>query len=261
MFVYPEINPVAISIGPINIAWYGIMYMLGFVASYFLALSRVEKHWSPITKEQVDNLIFYAVFGVILGGRLGYKIFYDTEQLVSDPISWIISLPQLWNGGMSFHGGFLGVMLVAFIVSRQIGKPFIIVSDFIVPLVPIGLGLGRVGNFINGELWGRPTDFVFGFIVNGTSRHATQLYEATLEGLILFIILWIYTSKKRPIGFPAAIFLIFYGLFRIFVEFFRLPDAHIGYLYSDWLTLGQLLTLPMMIIGFWIIISHKLKVK
>ena len=201
MFVYPEINPIAISIGPLAIAWYGIMYLLGFVAAYLLAGYRVQQDWSPVAKEQVDDLIFYSVFGVILGGRLGYMIFYDANQLLSDPMSWLIALPQLWNGGMSFHGGLLGVLLAAFAFSRQTSQPFINVIDFVAPLVPIGLGLGRIGNFINGELWGGPTDSPFGFLVNGTIRHATQLYEATLEGLILFIILWIYTSKKRPIGF------------------------------------------------------------
>ena len=261
MFVYPEINPIAISIGPVAIAWYGIMYLLGFIAAYVLAGFRVQQGWSPVSKEQVDDLVFYSVFGVILGGRLGYMIFYDANQLFSDPISWLIALPQLWNGGMSFHGGLLGVLFAAYIFARQTAQPFINVIDFIAPLVPIGLGLGRIGNFINGELWGGPTDSSIGILVNGTIRHATQLYEATLEGLILFIILWIYTSRKQPIGFPSAIFLIIYGLFRIFIEFFRLPDAHIGYLFGDWLTLGQVLTLPMMIIGFWIIISHKLKVK
>ena len=261
MFVYPEINPIAISIGPGAIAWYGIMYLLGFIAAYVLAGFRVQQDWSPVTQEQVDDLIFYSVFGVILGGRLGYMIFYDANQLFSDPISWLIALPQLWNGGMSFHGGLLGVLFSAYVFARQTSQPFIYVIDFVAPLVPIGLGLGRIGNFINGELWGGPTDSPIGILVNGTIRHATQLYEATLEGLILFIILWIYTSKKRPIGFPSAVFLIVYGLFRIFIEFFRLPDAHIGYLFDDWLTLGQVLTLPMMIIGFWIIISHKLKVK
>ncbi len=231
MFVYPEINPIAISIGPVAIAWYGIMYLLGFIAAYVLAGFRVQQVWSPVSKEQIDDLVFYSVFG------------------------------ELWNGGMSFHGGLLGVLFAAYIFARQTAQPFINVIDFIAPLVPIGLGLGRIGNFINGELWGGPTDSSIGILVNGTIRHATQLYEATLEGLILFIILWIYTSKKRPIGFPSAVFLIVYGLFRIFIEFFRLPDAHIGYLFGDWLTLGQVLTLPMMIIGFWIIISHKLKVK
>ena len=205
MFVYPEINPIAISIGPLAIAWYGIMYLLGFVAAYLLAGYRVQQDWSPVAKEQVDDLIFYSVFGVILGGRLGYMIFYDANQLLSDPMSWLIALPQLWNGGMSFHGGLLGVLLAAFAFSRQTSQPFINVIDFVAPLVPIGLGLGRIGNFINGELWGGPTDSPFGFLVNGTIRHATQLYEATLEGLILFIILWIYTSKKRPIGFLSLI--------------------------------------------------------
>ena len=158
MFVYPEINPIAISIGPVAIAWYGIMYLLGFIAAYLLAGFRVQQDWSPVTKEQVDDLIFYSVFGVILGGRLGYMIFYDANQLFSDPISWLIALPQLWNGGMSFHGGLLGVFFAAYIFARQTSQPFIYVIDFVAPLAPIGLGLGRIGNFINGELWGGPTD-------------------------------------------------------------------------------------------------------
>jgi phosphatidylglycerol:prolipoprotein diacylglycerol transferase len=182
-------------------------------------------------------------------------------HLMSNPWSWLIALPQLWNGGMSFHGGLLGVLCAMFIISKRVQQSFVSVIDFVAPLGPIGLGLGRIGNFINGELWGRPTDSVVGFLVQGTQRHATQLYEATLEGLLLFIILWLYTKKKRPSGFPAAVFLITYGCFRIFIEFFRLPDAHIGYLYGEWLTLGHLLTIPMMIFGFCIIIANKLRVK
>ena len=173
MFVYPEINPIAISIGPVAIAWYGIMYLLGFIAAYVLAGFRVQQVWSPVSKEQVDDLVFYSVFGVILGGRLGYMIFYDANQLFSDPINWLIALPQLWNGGMSFHGGLLGVLFAAYIFARQTAQPFINVIDFVAPLVPIGLGLGRIGNFINGELWGGPTDSSIGILVNGTIRHAT----------------------------------------------------------------------------------------
>ncbi len=261
MLVYPEIDPIAIQIGPVSIAWYGIMYLLGFVAAFRLARIRVKQDWSPLSKDHIDDLIFYAVIGVILGGRLGYMLFYDTMHLMSNPWSWLIALPQLWNGGMSFHGGLLGVLCAVFIISKRVQQPFVSVIDFVAPLVPIGLGLGRIGNFINGELWGRPTDSVVGFLVQGTQRHATQLYEATLEGLLLFIILWLYTKKKRPSGFPAAVFLITYGCFRIFIEFFRLPDAHIGYLYGEWLTLGHLLTIPMMIFGFCIIIANKLRVK
>ena len=261
MLVFPEIDPIAIQIGPVSIAWYGIMYLLGFVAAFRLARIRVKQDWSPLSKEHIDDLIFYAVIGVILGGRLGYMLFYDTMHLMSDPWSWLKALPQLWNGGMSFHGGLLGGLCAVFIISKRVQRSFVSVIDFAAPLVPIGLGLGRIGNFINDELWGRPTDSVVGFLVQGTQRHATQLYEATLEGLLLFIILWLYTKKKRPSGFPAAVFLITYGCFRIFIEFFRLPDAHIGYLYGEWLTLGHLLTIPMMIFGFCIIIANKLRVK
>lgn len=174
MLVYPEINPIAIQIGPISIAWYGIMYLLGFVAAFRLARIRVKQDWSPLSKKHIDDVIFYAVIGVILGGRLGYMLFYDTMHLISNPLSWLIALPQLWNGGMSFHGGLLGVLCAVFIISKRVQQPFVSVIDFVAPLVPIGLGLGRIGNFINGELWGRPTDSVVGFLVQGTQRQETH---------------------------------------------------------------------------------------
>ena len=178
MLVYPEIDPIAIQFGPVSIAWYGIMYLLGFIAAFSLARIRVKQDWSPLSKDHIDDLIFYSVIGVILGGRFGYMLFYDSVHLISDPLSWLIALPQLWNGGMSFHGGLLGVLCALFIISKRTHQPFISVVDFVAPLVPIGLGLGRIGNFINGELWGRPTDSVIGFLVQGTPRHATQLCKA-----------------------------------------------------------------------------------
>lgn len=259
MFVYPEINPIAFSFGPIKIAWYGLMYLLGFIAAYWLAMKRTRQHWSPLTKNQIEDLIFYSALGVIIGGRLGYMVFYDTESLFSDPMNWFLRAPQIWQGGMSFHGGFLGVILAAKIFSSNLKIDFISLIDFVAPLVPIGLGLGRLGNFINNELWGKQTDSPLGFLVDGVVRHPTQLYEAALEGLILFLILWSYSHLERGRGLVAAAFLFYYSIFRILIEFFRVPDAHIGYLYSDWLTLGQLLSLPMLILGLWIIINHRFK--
>ena len=259
MFVYPDIDPIAFSFGPIKIAWYGLMYLLGFAAAYWLAIKRTSQHWSPLSKDQIEDLIFYSAVGVIIGGRLGYMLFYDAESLFSDPINWLLRAPQIWQGGMSFHGGFIGVILAVKIFSSNLKMDFISLIDFVAPLVPIGLGLGRLGNFINNELWGRQTDSPLGFLVDGVFRHPTQLYEAALEGLILFLILWVYSRFERGRGLVAAAFLFYYSVFRIFVEFFRVPDVHIGYLYSDWLTLGQLLSLPMLILGLWIIINHRFK--
>ena len=259
MFVYPEINPIAISFGPIQIAWYGLMYLFGFLAAYWLALERTKQDWSPLANDQIEDLIFYSAVGVILGGRLGYMFFYDMETLISDPITWFVRVPQIWQGGMSFHGGFLGVILAVKIFSSNEKVDFVELIDFVAPLVPIGLGLGRLGNFINNELWGKPTDASIGFLVDGIVRHPTQLYEAVLEGLVLFSILWIYSRIKRGHGLVAAAFLFYYGFFRIFIEFFRAPDSHIGYLYDKWLTLGQVLSLPMLILGLWIIIHYRFK--
>ena len=259
MFVYPEINPIAISFGPIQIAWYGLMYLFGFLAAYWLALERTKQDWSPLANDQIEDLIFYSAVGVILGGRLGYMFFYDMESLIADPITWFVRVPQIWQGGMSFHGGFLGVILAVKIFSSNEKVDFVELIDFVAPLVPIGLGLGRLGNFINNELWGKPTDASIGFLVDGIVRHPTQLYEAVLEGLVLFSILWIYSRIKRGHGLVAAAFLFYYGFFRIFIEFFRAPDSHIGYLYDKWLTLGQVLSLPMLILGLWIIIHYRFK--
>ena len=259
MFVYPDIDPIAFSLGPIQVAWYGLMYLLGFVAAYWLAIQKTKQEWSPLAHDHIEDLIFYSAIGVIIGGRLGYMFFYDAAVLFTDPLGWLARVPQIWKGGMSFHGGFIGVILAVKIFSTNARADFLEVIDFIAPLVPIGLGLGRLGNFINNELWGKTTDFFLGFLVDGVVRHPTQLYEAVLEGLILFLILWIYSLEQRRRGMVAAAFLFYYGLFRIFIEFFRIPDSHIGYLYSDWLTLGQLLSLPMLILGLWIIITNRLK--
>ena len=188
MFVYPDIDPIAFSLGPIQVAWYGLMYLLGFVAAYWLAIKKTKQEWSPLAHDHVEDLIFYSAIGVIIGGRLGYMFFYDTAALFTDPLGWLARVPQIWKGGMSFHGGFIGVILAVKIFSTNARADFLEVIDFVAPLVPIGLGLGRLGNFINNELWGKTTDFFLGFLIEGVVRHPTQLYEAVLEGLILFMI-------------------------------------------------------------------------
>ena len=257
MLTYPEIDPVIFSIGFLKIRWYGLMYLLGFVVAIMLAKARTKKSWSPIKRSEVDDLIFYCMLGVILGGRLGYVIFYGWQQLISDPFYVF----RIMEGGMSFHGGLIGVIAALWLFGRKINKDMITMMDFVAPIVPLGLGFGRIGNFINGELWGKPTNVAWSFKVNGVSLHATQLYEAFLEGLVLFLILWFFTEKKRPKMYSSAIFLIGYGIFRFFVEFYRVPDSHLNYLAFGWVTMGQLLTAPMIIIGVTMLILANNKEK
>ncbi|KTC68869.1 prolipoprotein diacylglyceryl transferase [Legionella birminghamensis] len=248
MLTYPIINPVAFSLGPVQVHWYGLMYLLGFLMAWLLARLRVRLYHLNWSAEQVSDLIFYAALGVIIGGRVGYMLFYNTHQLISAP--W--ALFKLWEGGMSFHGGLIGVALALWLFARRMQKPFLEVADFIAPLVPLGLAAGRAGNFINGELWGRVTDVPWAMIFPGSDgqpRHPSQLYELGLEGLVLFIVVWLYASKKRPTGCVSAVFLIGYSLCRIFVEFFREPDVQLGYLAFDSLTMGQLLSIPMLLAG------------
>lgn len=247
MLKYPEIDPVAIALGPLKVRWYGLMYLVGFVAGWWLGRRRAPRHgW---TLRQVDDLIFYVAIGVIVGGRIGSKLFYDLGSFLDDPVS----LFRIWEGGMSFHGGLLGVLVAMFFFARSRQMTFFQVTDFLAPLVPVGLGAGRIGNFINGELWGKPTDLPIGFLVDGQVRHASQLYEALLEGVVLFALLWWFSSRPRPRMAVSGLFLLGYGVFRFIVEFVRLPDSHIGYLAWDWLTLGQLLTIPMIAFGLILI--------
>ena len=257
MITYPEIDPVIISIGFLKIRWYGLMYLIGFVVAILLAKARTKKIWSPVKYSEVDDLIFYCMLGVILGGRLGYVIFYGWHQLISDPLY----IFRIMEGGMSFHGGLIGVIAALWLYGRKINKDMITMMDFVAPIVPLGLGFGRIGNFINGELWGKPTNVAWSFKVNGVSLHATQLYEAFLEGLVLFIILWIFTDKERPKMQSSALFLIGYGVFRFFIEFYRVPDAHLNYLAFGWVTMGQILTAPMIIIGMTMFILANKKEK
>ncbi len=243
---YPQIDPVALSLGPLSIHWYGLMYLLAFAFVWLLGRFRANR--SDWQANQLDDLLFYGAIGVIIGGRLGYALFYDLPASLANPFS----LLKIWQGGMSFHGGLLGVLVAFWYFGRKTGKRFFEVSDFIAPLVPIGLMLGRIGNFINGELWGRVSDVPWAMVFPGAGplpRHPSQLYQAALEGLLLFIILWFYSAKSRPRAAVSGLFLLGYGVFRFIVEFVRVPDPQYGYLAFGWLTMGQVLCLPMILGG------------
>ena len=245
MLNYPEIDPVLLDLGVIKIRWYGLMYVIGFVIAWLLARKRALATWSIIKPRQVDDLIFYCMLGVILGGRLGYVFFYGFDNLKADPL-YIVKITE---GGMSFHGGLAGVMVAMWLFARRLGVRMWGVWDFVAPLAPLGLFFGRVGNFINGELWGKPTDLPWGFRVGGEVLHPSMLYEAVLEGLVLFVVLWVYSAKERPFMSVSGLFLLLYGVFRFLVEFVRVPDAHLGYLAADWVTMGQILSMPMIVLG------------
>lgn len=247
MFVHPQFDPVAISLGPLAIHWYGLMYLLAFVA--FLMLAKRRLHLFPAIKvTDVDNLLTWAVLGVILGGRLGYVVFYKPMYYLANPLEAL----AIWEGGMSFHGGFLGVLLTCYLYARAKGWKFFDLMDFVAPAVPIGLALGRLGNFINGELWGRPTDGPWGVVFPQAgdliARHPSQLYQMGLEGLALFVGLWWFASKPRARAAVSAWFLMGYGASRFVVEFAREPDRFMGPLQFG-LTMGQWLSLPMVIAG------------
>ena len=248
MLVHPDIDPVAFSIGPVAVRWYGLMYLIGFVSAWLLGRYRASRPGSGWTPQQVDDLIFHAALGVILGGRVGYVLFYNFGAFLDDPLV----LFRIWEGGMSFHGGVLGVFIALGIYARSLRRGFFEVTDFLMPLVPPGLFFGRIGNFINGELWGRVSDAPWAMVFPAAGplpRHPSQLYEAALEGIILFLLLWFYSAKPRPVMAVSGLALLLYGVFRGVVEFFREPDAHLGFIAWDWLTMGQLLSLPMILAG------------
>jgi len=255
MLTYPNIDPLAFSIGPLKVHWYGLMYLFGFIGAWIYGIQRTKREDLDWTRRQVEDVIFFGALGVILGGRLGYTLFYGWDAFIDNPLS----IFYIWKGGMSFHGGMLGVFLAMLIYARSNGRPFFEVTDFIAPWVPIGLGAGRIGNFINGELVGRVADpdlpwaMVFPF-VDQLPRHPSQLYQALTEGLLFFLILWWYSSKPRPVMAVSGVFMVCYGCFRFTTEFFRTPDAHLGFIAFDWITMGQLLSIPMILVG--VILFH-----
>ncbi len=275
MLTYPEIDPLIFSIFGARVRWYGMMYVVGFLLAWWLARVRASKPDSLFTKDQVDDLIFYGMVGVIVGGRLGYTFFYGWTNFSEDPLS----IFYIWKGGMSFHGGLIGVMFAMWLYARKLGLRWWVVNDFVAPLVPLGLGFGRIGNFINGELWGAPAPNVpwamqvrcvgeyadradlcqrkLGLapdVAMTPPLHPTMLYESLLEGFVLFAILWWFSARSRPVMAVSALFLFFYGAFRFWVEFYRMPDTHIGYLFGDWFTMGHLLSSPMIIAGIVMLI-------
>jgi phosphatidylglycerol---prolipoprotein diacylglyceryl transferase len=253
MLSFPEIDPVAISLGPLQIRWYALTYIAGFAAAWWLGNKRAARPGSGWTSQQVADLVTNGMLGTILGGRIGYVLFYNFGAFLDDPLM----LLRVWEGGMSFHGGFLGVVLAVALFARSTGKSVYEVFDFTAPLAPLGLGAGRLGNFINGELWGRVTDvpwaLVFPADASGLPRHPSQLYQFALEGLVLFVLLWWYSSRPRPRLAVAGMFCTGYGLFRFVVEFFREPDANLRFVAFDWMTRGQQLSLPMVAVGLVIL--------
>ena len=271
-----DIDPIAFSIGPVAVHWYGIMYLIAFAAFWLLGERRRRAGRLPVGPTAFSDLAFYGMIGVILGGRVGYMLFYATSELLADPLS----LFRIWEGGMSFHGGLLGVLAAMWYWSRRNGMHFFDVMDFVAPLVPIGLGTGRLGNFIGGELWGRHTDLPWGMIfpraidtaghsieqlkamagagqLAAEARHPSQLYQMLLEGVLLFCILYFVSMKPKPRYLVSGLFALFYGVFRFGVEFVREPDAQLGYLAWGWLTMGQVLSLPLILLGVVLLLASR----
>jgi len=253
MLIYPKIDPIALEIGPLAVRWYGLMYLMAFLQFWWLGRQRILAHPKLIRAgwavSELDDLLFYGVLGVILGGRLGQVLFYEPAYYLQHPLE----IFAVWQGGMSFHGGFLGVLLAMGLYVRKSGRAWLDVTDFIAPLVPLGLAAGRIGNFINGELWGRVADPALPWAmifphVDALPRHPSQLYQAGLEGALLFVVLWFYSGKERPRGAVSGAFLLGYGVFRFIAEYFRSPDAGIFGL-SDVISMGQWLSLPMVFAG------------
>jgi phosphatidylglycerol---prolipoprotein diacylglyceryl transferase len=255
MLIHPEFDPVALQIGPIAIRWYGLMYLIAFAAFYLLGRWRVlHTHHGVSTglrPSDVEDLLFYGVLGVVLGGRLGYVLFYKPAYYLQHPLEVF----AVWQGGMAFHGGLLGVIAACYLFAARRRLPFVQLMDFVAPLVPLGLASGRLGNFINGELWGRATDLPWAMVFpqSGTAigRHPSQLYQFAGEGVLLFAIVWIYSMRPRPVGRVAGVFLLGYGVLRFLAEFAREPDAFLGLL-AGGLTMGQLLCLPMVAGGLYL---------
>ncbi len=243
-----DFDPVAFHIFDWPVHWYGISYLVGFALAWGLGRYRASKPNSGWTGEQIDDWVFYVGLGVILGGRLGYIFFYNFSKFIDNPLI----LFRVWEGGMSFHGGLIGVMVALWFISRKYKKSYFETVDFMAPLVPLSLAAGRMGNFINGELWGKVTDLPWGMVFPAAGpepRHPNPLYEAFLEGIVLFVIVWTFSSKPRPTMAVSGVFAIGYSVFRFMIEFVRVPDAHIGYLAFGWFTMGMLLSLPLFLVG------------
>ncbi|SIQ57214.1 prolipoprotein diacylglyceryl transferase [Solilutibacter tolerans] len=276
---FHDLDPIAVALGPLKVHWYGLMYLLAFVSAWWLGRSRIRKGRLPgVDDNAFGDLMFYGMLGVVLGGRLGYILFYDFKTYIADPLQML----KVWEGGMSFHGGLIGVLIAVFWWARKHRLHFFDVVDFVAPLIPLGLGFGRLGNWINGELWGKPTDGNWGVIFPGSlpaelqhlpanslramaesgvldqyARHPSQLYQMVWEGIVMFALLWWYSSKPRPRYAVAGMFALLYGAFRFVVEFVRLPDPQLGYLAFGWLTMGQVLSLPLIALGlYWLWKSH-----
>lgn len=259
MLRHPNIDPIALKLGPLAIHWYGLMYLLGFWGAWRMALRRARLPHLNWTREQISDLLFYSVMGVIAGGRLGYVLFYAYDSSGSWlPLQDPMMVLRVWQGGMSFHGGLIGVTIAMALFAKIHQRSFFDVADFASVLVPIGLFTGRIGNFINGELWGKPTELAWGMVFETAPdllpRHPSMLYEAILEGLVTFAVLWWMGKKPRPRGMLSALFLLLYGSFRFLVEFVRVPDAQLGYLHFGWFTRGQELCLPMLLAGLLILL-------
>jgi phosphatidylglycerol:prolipoprotein diacylglycerol transferase len=265
VLIHPQFNPVAVSLGPLSVHWYGLMYLVAFLQFWWLGRQRILTHpelaTTGWTLRQLDDLLFYGVLGVIVGGRLGQVLFYEPAYYLEHPLQVL----AVWRGGMSFHGGFLGVLIAMWLYARKSKRRWLELTDFIAPLVPLGLAAGRIGNFINGELWGRAADPALPWAmlfpwVDDVPRHPSQLYQAGLEGLVLFVCLWLYSSRKRPRGAVSGVFLIGYGVLRWVVEYFRTPDEGIfGLSYS--VSMGQWLSLPMVLFGIiFVVAAHHRRV-
>jgi phosphatidylglycerol---prolipoprotein diacylglyceryl transferase len=251
MLVHPQFDPIALSLGPIAVRWYGLMYLVGFALFWWLGRLRAREAWRGMSRQDVEDLLFFGVLGVIIGGRLGYVLFYKPGYYFANPLEALM----VWQGGMASHGGVIGVIVVMWLFARARGRSFLQVADFVVPLLPLGLMAGRIGNFINGELWGRPADpnvwpwaMIFPQAGDGLPRHPSQLYQAALEGLLLFVLLWLFSRRQRPAGDVGAAFLVGYGVLRFIAEFGREPDAFLGLLALR-LSMGQWLSLPMILAG------------